>query len=307
MLAQRKRLTTTAQQSTAAGKKEDNMTIKPMENVLHNSFSFLLTLLNQLCNLIRVFKQGIDDIDKDKSDEETKRILPISLPALKTSIIIFQFNVIETISNFLVDLTLKTNEELIEDAPKIKNSLTQTEIDFLNEQVSYLDYKNGSLTIQTRRNNVTILDKLSTVPVLLGKLYNIEFHLDKSGKRSNGWQKLTELKKIRDNIIHLKIDVSLLSDKPSNIKMDLDNIRPAFTVKNEALFSGCEAIRWYIQQFILLMGQIYIDDHKKSIKNLQNLDYLCWWMLYYLHTICGISKNTFNRNYPKNESWTLLK
>jgi len=271
--------------------------LTPYQNMVRNSFTLFIDLAAQLVNLAVSLSKEIGKIEPEQtnastSGEDNESGSPISVRAIKTSIILLEVNALETVSNFLAELALKTNEAIV-GAPDVQQTLTQIEVDFLAEQRTYIDVQTGALKI---RESVFVptLDKLSIIPLLLGKLHNQSFRLDKSGK---GWQKIQKLKEIRDGLSHFRTDFSVPATDDA-FSLDLDNVKPAIVIKNIDLFEGIEATRWYIAQLISLLRQIDMEDYRGLTRQFLMLDVVYWMVLLNLYKICGIAENTFYRDYP---------
>jgi hypothetical protein len=224
--------------------------------------------------------------------KEEKRIkgssYVVGLIALRSSIIILQFTMLETIVNFLSELIIQTNKGL-KGAPKVVNSLSQAEIDFLAEQRTFIETKTGELKIKSQIF-VSTLDKLTIVPFLFSKLHGINFRLKKSDK---GWQNVVRLKELRDQLTHVKLNFSSLTTK------ELTKSDVASSITDKDLFCGFEALRWYLLQIIDLLFKIYKQEFKKLIEGFYVLDFSCWTMLAKLCKKCKISEKTFQREHKR--------
>jgi hypothetical protein len=271
----------------------------PFDNLIGNGSMLLIDLFAQLINLIVALQKESDSIksspDESSDENKTDKLSgsPISVRALKTSIILLQFSALETIANFLSGLAIRINSG-IPGAPDVNTPLTQVEIDFLKEERTYLDTGTGALKL-SGSVFVSTLDKLAMAPLLLGRLHDQNYRLDKGG---NGWRSIQRLKEIRDQLTHFKLDGTLMEGDES-ISLDLDNVKPAVTIKNRDIFNGGEAMKWYIQQVIDLLSSMYTERHWQLVTRFQILQFMNWMALLNLYKSCSISDEVFNRDYPR--------
>jgi hypothetical protein len=201
-----------------------------------SGFALLVDLLAQILNLIVATQKEVERIkteenqDQEKESSEKKESgSPISVRAFKSSIILLQFSALETISNSLAGLAIKTMNG-ISGAPEIKNRLSLVEVDFLAEQRTYVETTTGSLKV-SGSVFVSTLDKLAIAPLLFGKLHGHTFHLNKGGK---GWQNVRHLKETRDKLTHFKLDGSWLELEES-VQLSLDHVKPAVIIRTKSL------------------------------------------------------------------------
>lgn len=270
----------------------------PFYNAIINSFNLLIDLTAQIINLIIELIKESEHLKKSKNyitseDNEKLEISPVTIRALKSSIVIFQFSLLESISNFLTELVLNINNG-IKGAPKIVCPLKQFEIDFLSEIKTDINRRTG--TLKTTITHVSTIDKLNIVSHLFGKLHGINFRLDKSGI---GWRNIRKLKDIRDKLAHPKLDFSDIkfSNNLSKI-INIDEVKPALIIKNNSLFNGAVGIRWYLQQIISLLAEIKKTEYTGLILQFIGLDVMCHLMIINLPESCSISYKSIENICP---------
>ena len=175
----------------------------------------------------------------------------------------------------------------------MKAPLSQVEIDFLREQRTFLDARTGDVRVQNAAYSST-LDKLSIVPSLFAKAYGHSFRLDKSG---SGWDKIRDLKKLRDALTHIRLDLSPFSGK-EEAGLDLDNIRPAVVINSKDLFSGSEAVKWYAQQIKEVCLEVAIPEFKGIMNLMMFLEFMCYMHLINLRESCGLTEKQLEKMHP---------
>lgn len=272
-----------------------DLTDKPsISQVVHGGRILLIDLFGQLMNLIVAEEREVKNIGED-------RLLPlegesqgnaISVRALRTSIIILQFGVLEALANFIAEVTIQIHCDAT-GAPPVTNPLTQVELDLLKEQRTLLDTRTGELRIQQPVYQ-SILDKLAVVPLLFARAYGLNFRLDKS---VSGWNKIARLKELRDALTHIRLDCR--PSLPAEIdNSDLDRVRPSLTISSRDLFSGSEAIIWYGQQIKQVCIKMSIPEYKVISELMVFVEFFGYMQLINLHSSCGITKEEFTRMYP---------
>lgn len=257
--------------------------LNPYDSYVLGGGEAIVDLLAQVDSMVSNFNFEYQRIMQDVNAVST-----INIRALKTFIIIVQFSVLESMSNFLGDLTLLANQG-IESSPKIVSKLNLVEIDFLSDQKSELD-KNGQ--VKTKKTFASTLDKICIAPLLLAKLHGIDFNIDKSAE---DWQNVVKLKEIRDNLTHPKIS---LSSREVTMSLNIDRVKPCVIVKNEDLFLGAKVLRWYIDEITKLMRNLERSNQVKISFPYNHLELFSYRLLSKLYYTPGMSHKQFERKYP---------
>jgi hypothetical protein len=198
-----------------------------------------------------------------------------TINALKTSIVMILFSVLEGYCNFIGELIVQSSIKNVEN-PKTSHNLSQIEIDYLSEQKTYID-KSGTRKIKKSVFNPT-LDKLFVTPLILGKIFGIDFKIDKSCKE---WQSLRRLKEIRDRITHIKFDYNG------------DNSR-LYISENDIIYAS-EAIGWYFEKVGSLIHNIYKEAFDKT--SIFSIRMSCWITQLHLYKLCNMSDKLFDKNF----------
>jgi hypothetical protein len=210
---------------------------------------------------------------KKKYDSTEEYLTTIN--ALKTSIVMILYSVLEGYCNFIGDLIIKSSKKNEKELEFCYN-LSQIEIDYLSEQKTYID-RSGNIKIINSVFNPT-LDKLYVTPLILGKIYGLDFKIDKSG---NKWQSIRRLKEIRDRITHIKFDYNG------------ENSRLYITEKD--IVYASDAIAWYFEAVGSLFHQIYKDSFDKT--SILSIKMSCWIIQLHLYKLCNMSDHFFDKNF----------
>lgn len=266
------------------------------EKAICTGGTLIVDLMCQLINLIVELNKETKKLNIKKNEimegniDRKESGSPITVRAYKTSIAMLMFDSLESICNFLSKLILLMNEGL-EGSPQVEYHLNQVEIDLLKEQKTYMDCRTGKIKVNDS-NFIPTMDKLTIVPFLLGKIYDIEFKIDKGGK---GWQGLLELKQLRDELTHPKfnLDIDELND---SMLLDTNNIKPSVVISNMKLFEGTESIRWYWGNIRKLFEVSGLITPKSVINNIFSVDFLLWLIMLNLNEGCNIKE--FDKKYP---------
>lgn len=211
-----------------------------------NKVFYLIDLVEQLGTItnllyyererIKKLTAEIKKIHKEiKVEESTDNSLTVSYPfplisgtsesALKTSIIFFQFSVLEAIVSVLSELTVQINcKNYIE--PKV--TLSQSEIDFISESTTYYDPNKNKVVQRTTYKSIE--ERIIHVPELFSKMMEIDFKISKD---DGHWNKFKELKKLRDSLTHPKSKKTLIEDK--------------------LIFDGSTVVYWLVENYFSLM------------------------------------------------------
>jgi hypothetical protein len=274
--------------------RENNLDLTPFDNVIKSGFNLLLNLFFLINNLISLLRQQLVKIDISDDRRNKNMTSEIGVKSLKYSIILLQFCFLEALCNFLADLIVRSTEGL-KGSPHYVQKLTQIEVDFLKENKTIFDPNTGRLKGRKQINST--LDKITAIPFLLGKLYGKNFRLN---KKDQGWNKLLELKKKRDELTHPKLGLtSLIENKKIEeilIKLsDTNIIHTDLEIRNENLFDGIVAIRWYLQEMKKLFRIIYSSKEYEHINRLNEFFYIT---LALLRHECTITDKEFENKYP---------
>lgn len=218
-----------------------------LHTLTHGAEQLLYDLLAQTLNLIVSVEREIKAINRDKFRplKAGHRGSHISVRALKSSIILIQFGILEALANFVADLTVRLHGPL-EGAVDLASPLTQVELDILREQRTTVDIRTGELKTQ-HAVFVSTLDKLSVAPLLLAKSHSKTFRLDKG---CAGWNKVRKLKDMRDALTHVRLHIRTESDDVESPTLDLDRVRPSLAISSADLFDGSTAISWYLRELM---------------------------------------------------------
>jgi|GEM_PF-6659809 len=162
----------------------------------------------------------------------------------KTCMVLFMVNYIESLCNFLAQFALRMNE--FESNSEIKYRLEQIEKEYLVEEKSII--KNGE--IKEKVSFVSIVDKLEFYPKILGKVFGVEFKIDKSGR---GWQSIIHLKKCRDELTHVKFKSDITINKKSAF---VEDFRYELFLPEDEILEYATAIQWYTDNIAQLVNKI---------------------------------------------------
>lgn len=294
------------------------------ESLIRYSHILIMDSFDQLIGLVESLKLSLEIIKnrKQTSSKKDKKIQEryiVTMRAYKSSIITFQFCILELICDFLIQLVIKTNEGL-KGIPKKSSLLTKAELEFITEKTTQFNSKTKKEN--TRQSFIGILDKLTIPPYLLGKLYDKEFNIDKGGR---GWNGIKKLKKIRDELTHPKLELDVYPDNIYEIEkiektatnkpikgyensydygkfLNIFKIRPTLTIKNTDLLDGAESIRWYIHELARLFKAIYTTPLNAELQNplggLTFIEIMCFVVIDHLRLICNISESKHEKKYP---------
>lgn len=217
---------------------------------------------------------------------------PITVRALKSSIILLQFSVVEALASFVSKLVIEAHRHSSE-GPRAPYPLDEVELDCLKEQRTSVDTRSGELTV---KGNVYLptLDRLSIVLSFFAKSHGRKFQLNRT---NGGWHNITRLKKLRDELSHVRLDFSL--GTPIELEaLDLDRIRPSITITSRNLFMGAEAIVWYSQQIRHVVSESTSHDYKQVVHLMTIVEFLAYMQLMNLHKSCGFSSKAFEKSHP---------
>lgn len=233
---------------------------------------YLVSILEQVLCLIDELYREKKSIEEQKNNAkiktETKRIkngfsfqeeVPIILTtkytALKSSILLFQFNFIESFCYLISDLTLKINDGKYYQS---KGKLSGEEIALLSEKKYLINGNNHQKKVN---GYFSLEDRIIKYPKLFAKINNVQFKLDTS---KHFWSYFKNYKKIRDALSH-----------PKENKLN---------IKENILFETTEFCYWYSKEiFILLKECLYSNEdnypykliEKSLIKMIINLFHCC--------------------------------
>lgn len=262
--------------------------------LLAGAQTLLTDLMAQAVNLVVMEVRESDNttIKKQHASLPEPHGSPITVRALKSSIILLQFSVVEALASFVSKLVIEAHRHPSE-GPRAPHPLREVELDCLNEQRTSVDTRSGKIHVKGNVYAPT-LERLSFVLLSFAKSHGHEFRLNKS---NDGWQNVTRLKKLRDELTHVRLDFSLgtLIELET---LDLDKIRPSITITNRNLFMGAEAIIWYSQQIRHVVNQSTNHDYRQVVHLLTVVEFLAYMQLLNLHKSCGISSKAFEKSHP---------
>lgn len=264
--------------------------LKDFQNDHFNKTMIFYGLIEQLNTLVFNLYKEKKNIEEqiEKSEKNTiivskESSVSISVPfinstyetAIKSSIIFFQFSIIEALVNLLSDLTIQVNNSVFFEP---KHKLSQVEIDFLSEQITIFNADKKREQSKTSFNKLE--DKLSIFPFLFGKMMNNEFQLDKS---SRFWERFKQIKDKRDALTH-----------PRNVRS---------YVEDEEIFDCSSIIYWLSENYFLLIRDcLYPKDNtiykyiENSTSKLMKLSYQATSQKFSLKVIIEMQKKFKNKN-----------
>jgi hypothetical protein len=265
-----------------------------LSKISHSYSTLIIDLLAQVVNLIVTVTDENKKIQKDKEKPLARgsRGSGITVRALSSSIVVLQFTTLEAIVNSIAEAVVHVHGQ-IEGATKVRAALSQVELDFLVEKRTLFDPRSAKVVVQNNAYSST-LDKLSIVPTLLAKAFGQSFVIDKSG---SGWQKVRELKDLRDALTHVRLD-RLLPIESKNVKPDVNNVPSAVPITNKQLFSGSEAIRWYSREIKNLCEETALKEFVAFGSSAAIWEVFCYLHMLNLHESCGLTKKEFAKLYP---------
>jgi len=216
---------------------------------------YLCGLIEQLGTMTHVLyteKEKLEDQKKNAktiTEHPTHNSVVMSVPwinttlevALKSSILFFQFSVLEAIVGVLSDLTIQINNK-VHFEPKVL--LTQAEVDFITETSTFYDPQKNE-TIQ-RPAFKRLEDKIVQVPFLFAKMMGTEFKLPKD---DGHWEKFKDLKKNRDGLTH---------PKPERLR-----------VHDKQIFDGSAVIYWLTENYFTLIQKTLYENETVPYKHLE--------------------------------------
>lgn len=264
------------------------------DQICNGASVLLMDLLAQIVNLVVAVEKEARSIEKDQLEplERGSRGSPISVRALKTSIVFLQFSVLEALANILAEL-ITVSHQGTDAIPKATNPLSQTELDSLKEQRSYLDFRTGE--VKTKQAvYIPILDKLSIAPALLARSYGQNFRVNKGDV---GWGRVRKLKQLRNSLTHIRLDLPP-QGSATTVELNLDNVRPSVMVSSQNLFSGSEAIIWYSRQIRQVFTQIAVPEYERMVHLMMFVEAFAYMHLLNLRESCGVSEERLNEMYP---------
>ena len=156
------------------------------KKIINNGATVISDLIDQIHNLIILLNKEFKE--NDISNEKTIR-------SLKTSIILLQVCVLETICNFFAELVLNLNNDDVKGAPKPKCKLEQDKVDFLKEEYTKTNFKGEKIK---KHSGNSIEEKMTEIPKILGALYDVQVSIDKSGQE---WQRFKEKLKMNSEYV----------------------------------------------------------------------------------------------------------
>jgi len=165
--------------------------------------------------------------------------------ALQSAIVLFQFSVIEALVNFLTELTIQLSEENL--LPKT-TSLSHAEIDFLKEQSTLYDSKNGKIT--SRQSFKKLEEKIIGTPRLFKRTQGDEFELK---KQNPYWEGFKSLKEKRDALTHQKKDFTVIHDKD--------------------IYNGSSFIYWLSHEYFNLIKDALYPSESEPYKTVEGCTY----------------------------------
>ncbi len=210
---------------------------------------------------------------------------------LYKSAIFFQYTLFEALVNFLKDITTNLNNNQFENAPETVKSLSEKEIDFLNDQREVND--NGIKKKITQFNSTS--DKLKKVPKYLSSLIGDEKSI---ALNCIEWQHFQDLEEIRNRITHPIIDYEGRVIDSSEPIMDFSAIKPIVTIAENNLFNGIIAMRWYIRELVKLLESLNSAKMEPLIKGLVTLDMFNRIAMISLSKVCGTSQEEIDKKFP---------
>lgn len=224
---------------------------------------FLVGLIEQLGTMTNLLCAERQNIEKQKNEIQDRNFAPtieqstnnsitvsVSIPlinttqetALKTSLVFFQFSVLEAIISILSELTIQVNSNGV-----IKHivTLSQSEIDFISE--SSTSYNPKRHQVETRTSYKSIEDRITQVPFLFAKMMGKDF---KVSKDDTNWYRFLEMKKLRDNLTH---------PKPKRI-----------IIEDKSLFDGSTVIYWLAETYFVLVQKLLFENDLTYYKHIEN-------------------------------------
>jgi hypothetical protein len=277
--------------------------VTPFHKLVNQSAGLLKDLLCQVVNLVVMLQDEVKtlsekEIDDQQESNESIRALrknrgsSITVRALKTSIIVMQFNIVESLCNFLGELVVSINDG-IGGAPKRERALTVLEIDWLMERKSYFDVRSASIR---QRDNAfaATLDKIVITPILFAKMHRTTFRVNKGVV---GWEKVIGLKNLRDRLTHFRLSELDLADERGQM-LSIDQVKPTIVIESKTLFAGAEAIRWYLGEIEELLHAIRRPEYDIMLKDILFLRAINYLVMLNLYKNCGISDKVFDKRFP---------
>lgn len=192
---------------------------------------------------------------------------PFTLSALRTSAGLMQFMTFEAIANFMAAIAVGVSDG-VPGAPNSARSLHAAERDFLLEQVTELNPRTGEV-ITRNGAFATSLDRLTTTPRLLGAIVGVDCKVEKGGE---GWQRVRDLKELRDGWTHPRIHTRA---EPTSVNV----------------FRGGEALYWYLNQLEPLLIRVRASPQAWLTTT--------WLTLDHLRASAGYAQKQFDKRYPK--------
>lgn len=200
---------------------------------------------------------------KLKVEESIEKSTTVSYPfplisetsesALKTSIIFFQFSVLEAIVSVLSELTVQINGRTYIE-PRV--TLSQSEIDFISECTTYYDPNKNKVVQRTTYKSIE--ERIIQVPELFAKMMKIDF---KISKNDGHWNKFKELKKLRDSLTHPKSTKTIIDDK--------------------LIFDGSTLVYWLVENYFNLMRPTLFNNDLKHYEQIESSTFkllnVCYW------------------------------
>ena len=254
-----------------------------LDSIIGGARTLLLDLLSQALNLIVLLDREVKAIEHDSTDplERGSRGSPISVRALKSSVVLLQFGILEALGNFTAELTVRLHEGL-DGAVPLRIPLSQVELDFLREQRSSLEPTTGKIKIQ-KGVYVSTLDKLSAAPLLFAKSYGKNFRLDKAG---SGWGNVQKLKVLRDTLTHIRPGMEP-STVETDIQLNLDKVTPSVLITFADLFDGSECILWYCRELKRSCVELGAQEHQLILRVVTFWEFIAYLHLVNLQTRSG--------------------
>jgi hypothetical protein len=270
-----------------------------LESLIGGAQTLVFDLLAQTLNLIVSVECELKAIEEDKGAplEGGWRGSPISVRALKSSIVLLQFATLEELANFTAELTVRSHKGLY-GAPALLSPLSQVELDFLREERSFVNADTGKVKIQ-HGAYISTLNKLSVAPLLFAKSHGKSFRLNKG---NSGWENVRKLKALRDALTHIRFGTATStteSDMAANSdKLDLDTVRPSILINGAHLFAGSESISWYCRELMRAFVEVGAHEYESIMRLLKLAEFTAYMHLINLQPRSSVSERRLQRLLP---------
>lgn len=227
------------------------------------------------------------DQEKDKTYNGADQYIS----ALSKSIVFFEFNILETLANFLGHISINLSSGNYSSAPDVVVNLNKSDILFLSEK------KINTQTGAYQDSFQPLREKLKKNSHLLAKLFQKEYSLDTC---NTSWQKFLSLESARNAITHPKFDGQKINIKSFDDPfMNFEAILPLNPITPQVIFDGIYAVRWYIREINLLFKLIDVPKFKSLILASRLLDSFCFMTMVSLSVYCSTNESDIRKSFPE--------